>query len=212
MKKYTFYSFLIIAFFLVACSPQSSKKRSANEQPSTTVASETQTTTQKEETTTSMTTVEKIREEVPSQETSSPTTQEKVTLETVQYPDMNLEDIKQGRFASIRGTWKNAAGQTIVISEEGTAQFENEQPLKIVILPSSPQEDLVTWKCTLEGNNIIGFPVMTFVPKDHFVSYGLASGETDASDSSQDRFFGAQQALTTEGLKKSMFYRTSLEP
>ena len=151
----------------------------------------------------------------PAPETKNePTTQEpkKVTVQQkspTASTSMNLEEIKTGNLASIKGTWRNDYGQELTFHENGTVSVKD-STLKVQPTQTQYQEGLLNWIFTpLDNQPAVGSAIMTFVPKNQVVTYGLIEGHKDTSDTTKDRLFGTQSALTSESLKKAMYYKVS---
>ena len=175
-----------------------------------TTVSSTTTSTTKLTTTTEQATTAKTASET-KQET---TTQEakKVTVQNNTAPtpaSMNIEEIKIGNLSSIKGTWRNDYGQELTFHENGTVSVKD-SAFKVQPTQTQYQEGLLNWIFTpLDNQPAVGSAIMTFVPKNQVVTYGLIEGNKDTSDTTKDRLFGTQSALTSDALKKAMYYKVS---
>lgn len=203
MKK-NYVLLLTSLFILTACKSHSTESKQVTTTSSSTTTERT-TTTSKVQTTSAK----------PAPETKNgPTTQEakKVTVQQkspTASTSMNLEEIKTGNLASIKGTWRNNYGQELTFHENGTVSVKD-STLKVQPTQTQYQEGLLNWIFTpLDNQPTVGSAIMTFVPKNQVVTYGLIEGHKDTSDSTKDRFFGTQSALTSESLKKAMYYKVS---
>ena len=203
MKK-NYVLLLTSLFILTACKSHSTESKQVTTTSSSTTTERT-TTTSKVQTTSAK----------PAPETKNgPTTQEakKVTVQQkspTASTSMNLEEIKTGNLASIKGTWRNNYGQELTFHENGTVSVKD-STLKVQPTQTQYQEGLLNWIFTpLDNQPTVGSAIMTFVPKNQVVTYGLIEGHNDTSDSTKDRFFGTQSALTSESLKKAMYYKVS---
>ena len=206
MKK-QYLAILSTLFVLTACKSQTSTPTESTTQ--TTVSS----------TTTSTTKVTTTKEQPTTVKTASETKQETTTQEakkvvvnntTASTPtSMNIEEIKTGNLSSIKGTWRNEYGQELTFHENGTVSVK-ESTYKVQPTQTQYQEGLLNWIFTpLENQPTVGSAIMTFVPKNQVVTYGLIEGNKDTSDTSKDRLFGTQSALTSDALKKAMYYKVS---
>ena len=208
MKK-NYVLLLTSLFILTACKSHSTELKQVTTTSVTTTSSSTTTeratTTSKAQTTSAK----------PAPETKNePTTQEpkKVTVQnnTASTPtSMNIEEIKTGNLASIKGIWRNDYGKELTFHENGTVSVKD-STLKVQPTQTQYQEGLLNWIFTpLDNQPAVGSAIMTFVPKNQVVTYGLIEGHKDTSDSTKDRLFGTQSALTSDALKKAMYYKVS---
>ena len=206
MKK-QYLAILSTLFVLTACKSQTSTPTESTTQTtvSSTTTSTTKVTTTKEQATTAKTASE-TKQETTTQEAK------KVTVQNNTAPtpaSMNIEEIKTGNLSSIKGTWRNDYGQELTFHENGTVSVKD-STLKVQPTQTQYQEGLLNWIFTpLDNQPTVGSAIMTFVPKNQVVTYGLIEGHKDTSDSTKDRFFGTQSALTSESLKKAMYYKVS---
>ena len=208
MKK-NYLLLITTLFILTACKSHSTE---SNQVTTTTITTTSSSTTKERATTTSQaqTTPAKSATETKTE----PTTQEakKVTVQQknpTASTSMNLEEIKTGNLSSIKGTWRNDYGQELTFHENGTVSVKN-STLKVQPTQTQYQEGLLNWIFTpLDNQPAVGSAIMTFVPKNQVVTYGLIEGHKDTSDTTKDRLFGTQAALTSESLKKAMYYKVS---
>lgn len=206
MKK-QYLAILSTLFVLTACKSQTSTPTESTTQTtvSSTTTSTTKVTTTKEQPTTAKTASE-TKQETTTQEAK------KVTIQnnTAPTPDsMNIEEIKIGNLSSILGTWRNDYGQELTFHENGTVSVKD-SAFKVQPTQTQYQEGLLNWIFTpLDNQPAVGSAIMTFVPKNQVVTYGLIEGHKDTSDSTKDRLFGTQSALTSDALKKAMYYKVS---
>ena len=206
MKK-QYLAILSTLFVLTSCKSQTSTPTESTTQTtvSSTTTSTTKVTTTKEQATTAKTASE-TKQETTTQEAK------KVTVQNNTAPtpaSMNIEEIKTGNLSSIKGTWRNDYGQELTFHENGTVSVK-ESTYKVQPTQTQYQEGLLNWIFTpLENQPTVGSAIMTFVPKNQVVTYGLIEGNTDTSDTSKDRLFGTQSALTSDALKKAMYYKVS---
>lgn len=207
MKK-QFLVLLSSLFVLTACKSQTSKRTELTTTPTTvltTTISTTKATTTKEQPTTTKAASE-TKQETTTQETKKATVQNKTTAAST---SMNIEEIKTGNLSTIKGTWRNGYGQELTFHENGTVSVK-ESTYKVQPTQTQYQEGLLNWIFTpLENQPTVGSAIMTFVPKNQEVTYGLIEGNKDTSDTSKDRLFGTQSALTSDALKKAMYYKVS---
>ena len=208
MKK-NYLLLLTSLFILTACKSHSTE---SNEVTTTSVKTTTSSTTKEHATTTSQaqTTTAKPAKETKNdsttQEPKKATVQQKISSTST---SMNLEEIKSGNLASIKGTWINDYGQELTFHENGTVLVK-ESTLKVQVTQTQYQDGLLNWIFTpLDNQPTVGSAIMTFVPKNQVVTYGLIEGHKDTSDTSKDRLFGTQSALTSDALKKAMYYKVS---
>ena len=208
MKK-NYLLLLTSLFILTACKSHSTESKQVT---TTSVATTSSSTTTEHATTTSKAQTTSAK---PAPETKNePTTQEpkKVTVQQknpTASTSMNLEEIKTGNLASIKGIWRNDYGQELTFHENGTVSVKD-STLKVQPTQTQYQEGVLNWIFTpLDNQPAVGSAIMTFVPKNQVVTYGLIEGHKDTSDSTKDRFFGTQSALTSESLKKAMYYKVS---
>lgn len=194
-------------FVLTACKSQTSTPTESTTQTtvSSTTTSTTKVTTTKEQATTAKTASE-TKQETTTQEAK------KVTVQNNTAPtpaSMNIEEIKIGNLSSIKGTWRNDYGQELTFHENGTVSVKD-SAFKVQPTQTQYQEGLLNWIFTpLDNQPAVGSAIMTFVPKNQVVTYGLIEGNKDTSDSTKDRLFGTQSALTSDALKKAMYYKVS---
>ena len=206
MKK-QYLAILSTLFVLTACKSQTSTPTESTTQTtvSSTTTSTTKVTTTKEQPTTAKTASE-TKQETTTQEAK------KVTVQNNTAPtpaSMNIEEIKTGNLSSIKGTWKNDYGQELTFHENGTVSVKD-SAFKVQPTQTQYQEGLLNWIFTpLDNQPAVGSAIMTFVPKNQVVTYGLIEGNKDTSDTSKDRLFGTQSALTSDALKKAMYYKVS---
>lgn len=206
MKK-QYLAILSTLFVLTACKSQTSTPTESTTQTtvSSTTTSTTKVTTTKEQATTAKTASE-TKQETTTQEAK------KVTVQNNTAPtpaSMNIEEIKIGNLSSIKGTWRNDYGQELTFHDNGTVSVK-ESTYKVQPTQTQYQEGLLNWIFTpLENQPTVGSAIMTFVPKNQVVTYGLIEGNKDTSDTSKDRLFGTQSALTSDALKKAMYYKVS---
>ena len=206
MKK-QYLAILSTLFVLTACKSQTSTPTESTTQTtvSSTTTSTTKVTTTKEQPTTAKTASE-TKQETTTQEAK------KVTVQNNTAPtpaSMNIEEIKTGNLSSIKGTWKNDYGQELTFHENGTVSVKD-SAFKVQPTQTQYQEGLLNWIFTpLDNQPAVGSAIMTFVPKNQVVTYGLIEGNKDTSDITKDRLFGTQSALTSDALKKAMYYKVS---
>ncbi len=206
MKK-QYLAILSTLFVLTACKSQTSTPTESTTQTtvSSTTTSTTKVTTTKEQATTAKTASE-TKQETTTQEAK------KVTVQNNTAPtpaSMNIEEIKTGNLSSIKGTWRNDYGQELTFHENGTVSVKD-SAFKVQPTQTQYQEGLLNWIFTpLDNQPAVGSAIMTFVPKNQVVTYGLIEGNKDTSDITKDRLFGTQSALTSDALKKAMYYKVS---
>lgn len=206
MKK-QYLAILSTLFVLTACKSQTSTPTESTTQTtvSSTTTSTTKVTTTKEQATTAKTASE-TKQETTTQEAK------KVTVQNNTAPtpaSMNIEEIKTGNLSSIKGTWRNDYGQELTFHENGTVSVKD-STFKVQPTQTQYQEGLLNWIFTpLDNQPAVGSAIMTFVPKNQVVTYGLIEGNKDTSDTTKDRLFGTQSALTSDALKKAMYYKVS---
>ena len=206
MKK-QYLAILSTLFVLTACKSQTSTPTESTTQTtvSSTTTSTTKVTTTKEQPTTAKTASE-TKQETTTQEAK------KVTVQNNTAPtpaSMNIEEIKIGNLSSIKGTWRNDYGQELTFHENGTVSVKD-SAFKVQPTQTQYQEGLLNWIFTpLDNQPAVGSAIMTFVPKNQVVTYGLIEGNKDTSDTTKDRLFGTQSALTSDALKKAMYYKIS---
>lgn len=206
MKK-QYLAILSSLFVLTACKSQTSTPTESTTQTtvSSTTTSTTKVTTTKEQATTAKTASE-TKQETTTQEAK------KVTVQNNTAPtpaSMNIEEIKIGNLSSIKGTWRNDYGQELTFHENGTVSVKD-SAFKVQPTQTQYQEGLLNWIFTpLDNQPAVGSAIMTFVPKNQVVTYGLIEGNKDTSDVTKDRLFGTQSALTSDALKKAMYYKVS---
>ena len=206
MKK-QYLAILSTLFVLTACKSQTSTPTESTTQTtvSSTTTSTTKVTTTKEEATT-VKTASETKQETTTQEVK------KVTVQNNTAPtpaSMNIEEIKTGNLSSIKGTWRNDYGQELTFHENGTVSVKD-SAFKVQPTQTQYQEGLLNWIFTpLDNQPAVGSAIMTFVPKNQVVTYGLIEGNKDTSDTTKDRLFGTQSALTSDALKKAMYYKVS---
>lgn len=206
MKK-QYLAILSTLFVLTACKSQTSTPTESTTQTtvSSTTTSTTKVTTTKEQATTAKT-ASKTKQETTTQEAK------KVTVQNNTAPtpaSMNIEEIKTGNLSSIKGTWRNDYGQELTFHENGTVSVKD-SAFKVQPTQTQYQEGLLNWIFTpLDNQPAVGSAIMTFVPKNQVVTYGLIEGNKDTSDTTKDRLFGTQSALTSDALKKAMYYKVS---
>lgn len=206
MKK-QYLAILSTLFVLTACKSQTSTPTESTTQTtvSSITTSTTKVTTTKEQPTTAKTASE-TKQETTTQEAK------KVTVQNNTAPtpaSMNIEEIKTGNLSSIKGTWRNDYGQELTFHENGTVSVKD-SAFKVQPTQTQYQEGLLNWIFTpLDNQPAVGSAIMTFVPKNQVVTYGLIEGNKDTSDTTKDRLFGTQSALTSDALKKAMYYKVS---
>ena len=206
MKK-QYLAILSTLFVLTACKSQTSTPTESTTQTtvSSTTTSTTKVTTTKEQATT-VKTASETKQETTTQEVK------KVTVQNNTAPtpaSMNIEEIKIGNLSSIKGTWRNDYGQELTFHENGTVSVKD-SAFKVQPTQTQYQEGLLNWIFTpLDNQPAVGSAIMTFVPKNQVVTYGLIEGNKDTSDTTKDRLFGTQSALTSDALKKAMYYKVS---
>ena len=206
MKK-QYLAILSTLFVLTACKSQTSTPTESTTQTtvSSTTASTTKVTTTKEQATTAKTASE-TKQETTTQEAKKVTVQNNTTPTPA---SMNIEEIKTGNLSSIKGTWRNDYGQELTFHENGTVSVKD-SAFKVQQTQTQYQEGLLNWIFTpLDNQPAVGSAIMTFVPKNQVVTYGLIEGNKDTSDTTKDRLFGTQSALTSDALKKAMYYKVS---
>ena len=208
MKK-NYVLLLTSLFILTACKSHSTESKQVTTTSMTTTSSSTtteRTTTTSKVQTTSAKPAPETKNEPTTQEAKKVTVQQKSPKAST---SMNLEEIKTGNLASIKGTWRNNYGQELTFHENGTVSVKD-STLKVQPTQTQYQEGLLNWIFTpLDNQPTVGSAIMTFVPKNQVVTYGLIEGHKDTSDSTKDRLFGTQSALTSESLKKAMYYKVS---
>ena len=208
MKK-NYVLLLTSLFILTACKSHSTESKQVTTTSVTTTSSSTtteRTTTTSKVQTTSAKPAPETKNEPTTQEAKKVTVQQKSPKAST---SMNLEEIKTGNLASIKGTWRNNYGQELTFHENGTVSVKD-STLKVQPTQTQYQEGLLNWIFTpLDNQPTVGSAIMTFVPKNQVVTYGLIEGHKDTSDSTKDRLFGTQSALTSESLKKAMYYKVS---
>ena len=207
MKKQ--YLVLLSSLFILTACKSPSTKTSETTTTKTTVSSTTtsiskELTTKEQPTTTKA--ASETKQETTTQEAKKATVQNKTTVAST---SMNIEEIKTGNLSTIKGTWRNDYGQELTFHENGTVSVK-ESTYKVQPTQTQYQEGLLNWIFTpLENQPTVGSAIMTFVPKNQVVTYGLIEGNKDTSDTSKDRLFGTQSALTADALHKAMYYKVS---
>ena len=195
-------------FILTACKSPSTKPTETTTTPTTVTTKTTSTTkvtTTKEQPTTTKVASE-TKQETTTQEAKKVTVQNKTTVAST---SMNIEEIKTGNLSSTKGTWRNEYGQELIFHENGTVSVK-ESTYKVQPTQTQYQDGLLNWIFTpLENQPTVGSAIMTFVPKNQVVTYGLLEGNKDTSDTTKDRLFGTQSALTSDALKKATYYKVS---
>ena len=196
-------------FILTACKSHSTESKQVTTTSVTTTSSSTtterNTTTSKAQTTTTKTATATKTESTTQEPKKVSVQQNNGTTST----SMNLEEIKTGNFVSIKGTWRNDYGQELTFHENGTVSVKD-SAFKVQPTQTQYQEGLLNWIFTpLDNQPAVGSAIMTFVPKNQVVTYGLIEGNKDTSDTTKDRLFGTQSALTSDALKKAMYYKVS---
>lgn len=93
--------------------------------------------------------------------------------------EMDIAAIAQGDYSSIKGSWKNAAGQVLVFDDQGLVSAEYE-------LYGASLTDYGTAAAGVYGGESGGF-LLEFVPKG--VSLAERENFQDSSDSSRDRLW-----------------------
>ena len=205
MKKQ--YLVLLSSLFVLTACKSPSTKTSETTTTKTTVSSTTTSTT-KESTTKEQPTSTKAASET-KQKTTTQEAKKVIVKKNTAPTSMNIEEIKTGNLSSIKGTWRNEYGQELTFHENGTVSIE-EATFKVQPTQTQYQEGLLNWIFTpLENQPTVGSAIMTFVPKNQVVTYGLIEGNKDTSDTTKDRLFGTQSALTSDALKKAMYYKVS---
>ena len=208
MKK-NYVLLLTSLFILTACKSHSTESKQVTTTSVTTTSSSTtteRTTTTSKVQTTSAKPAPETKNEPTTQEAKKVTVQQKSPKAST---SMNLEEIKTGNLASIKGTWRNDYGQELTFHENGTVSVKD-STLKVQPTQTQYQEGLLNWIFTpLDNQPAVGSAIMTFVPKNQVITYGLIEGHKDTSDSTKDRLFGTQSALTSDALKKAMYYKVS---
>ena len=202
MKKQ--YLVLLSSLFILTACKSPSTKTTETTTTKTTVSSTTTSTTKEQATTT------KVASETKQETTTQESKKVNVKNNTASTPtSMNIEEIKTGNLTSIKGTWRNDYGQELTFHENGTVSVKD-STLKVQPTQTQYQEGLLNWIFTpLDNQPAVGSAIMTFVPKNQVVTYGLIEGNKDTSDTSKDRLFGTQSALTSDALKKAMYYKVS---
>ena len=206
MKK-QYLAILSTLFVLTACKSQTSTPAESTTQTtvSSTTTSTTKVTTTKEQATTAKTASE-TKQETTTQEAKKVVVNNTTTSTST---SMNIEEIKIGNLSSIKGTWRNDYGQELTFHENGTVSVKD-SAFKVQPTQTQYQEGLLNWIFTpLDNQPAVGSAIMTFVPKNQVVTYGLIEGNKDTSDTTKDRLFGTQSALTSDALKKAMYYKVS---
>ena len=212
MKKQ--YLVLLSSLFILTACKSPSTKTTETTTTKTTVSSTTTSTTKesttKESTTKEQATTTKVASETKQETTTQEAKKVIVKNNTASTPtSMNIEEIKTGNLSTIKGTWRNDYGQELTFHENGTVSVK-ESTYKVQPTQTQYQEGLLNWIFTpLENQPTVGSAIMTFVPKNQVVTYGLIEGNKDTSDTSKDRLFGTQSALTSDALKKAMYYKVS---
>ena len=206
MKK-QYLAILSTLFVLTACKSQTS---TPTESTSQTTVSSTTTSTTKVTTTKKQATTAKTASETKQETTTQEAKKDTVQNNTAPTPaSMNIEEIKIGNLSSIKGTWRNDYGQELTFHENGTVSVKD-SAFKVQPTQTQYQEGLLNWIFTpLDNQPAVGSAIMTFVPKNQVVTYGLIEGNKDTSDTTKDRLFGTQSALTSDALKKAMYYKVS---
>lgn len=207
MKK-QYLALLSSLFILTACKSPSTKNTES--MISSTTVSSTTTSTTKESITKEQPTTTKEASETKQETTTQEAKKVIVKNNTTSTPtSMNIEEIKTGNLSSIKGTWRNGYGQELTFHENGTVSIEK-STFKVQLTKQQYQEGLLNWIFTpLDNQPTIGSAIMTFVPKNQVVTYGLLEGNKDTSDTTKDRLFGTQQVLSSDALKKAMYYKVS---
>ena len=206
MKK-QYLAILSTLFVLTACKSQTS---TPTESTSQTTVSSTTTSTTKVTTTKKQATTAKTASETKQETTTQEAKKDTVQNNTAPTPaSMNIEEIKIGNLSSIKGTWRNDYGQELTFHENGTVSVKD-SAFKVQPTQTQYQEGLLNWIFTpLDNQPAVGSAIMTFVPKNQVVTYGLIEGNKDTSDTTKDSLFGTQSALTSDALKKAMYYKVS---
>ena len=208
MKK-TYFLLLSSLFILSACKHHTT---SSSDSTTTTHSISTSSTTKslKTSTTNAQPTTSKTASETKQETTTQEAKRATVQNNTTKTPtSMNIEEIKTGNLESIKGTWRNDYGQELTFHENGTVSVKD-STLKVQPTQTQYQEGLLNWIfAPLENQPTVGSAIMTFVPRNQVVTYGLIEGHKDTSDTTKDRLFGTQAALTSDALKKAMYYRVS---
>lgn len=122
-----------------------------------------------------------------SSKASSSTTAASSTATATNQTSMDIQAILAGDFSSIKGTWRNKAGHTMMFDETGlvseAANFGDYAEIKDGMYQTG------VYSVAGPGYALVMVPAGVVIPDGYFYD------GSDPSDSSRDRIFGAQNVL-----------------
>lgn len=124
-----------------------------------------------------------------SQASSSSTRPASSTAPASSQAGMDIQAILAGDFSSVKGTWRNKAGHTMVFDENGLVSEGSNLDEYAEIKDGMYQTDV--YSTAGAGYALVMVPAGVVIPDGYFYD------GSDPSDSSHDRIFGAQNVLAT---------------
>ncbi len=122
-----------------------------------------------------------------SSKTSSTTTASS-TATVTNHKNMDIQAILAGDFSSIKGTWRNKAGHTMMFDETGLVSEGSNLDEYAEIKDGMYQTDV--YSTAGAGYALVLVPAGVVIPDGYFYD------GSDPSDSSRDRIFGTQNVLS----------------
>ena len=116
---------------------------------------------------------------------------------------MNIQEIQNGDFSSIAGTWRNGLGWTLEFDKDGLTGNQFFTDGSGVVNNINPDHSYITGAIHSSKPNTAGGAAISFLPAG--TSIKLDSNQnSDPSDTKKDRIWTGQQYIWTP---EAFFYR-----
>ncbi|WP_455238422.1 DUF6287 domain-containing protein, partial [Streptococcus sp.] len=107
---------------------------------------------------------------------------------------MNIQEIQNGDFSSIAGTWKNGEGRTMVFNSDGSVSEDNGFTGGDGIVDRiQPENNYISGAIHSNKRNVPGGGIITFLPAGTHIKNDM-NNNGDPSDTNRDRIWTGQSA------------------
>ena len=117
---------------------------------------------------------------------------------------MDIDAIANGDFSSIKGTWQNAAGATLVFNDQGLVSGDSSLSGRYTTDSGTLQTSV--YSAAGSGYALVMVPAGVQIP-DHYFADG-----SDPSDKNRDRLYGAQNILSVSQFDPFYYVSDSTTP
>ena len=126
---------------------------------------------------------------------------------------INLEEIRQGNFASLRGIWTNPNNPHLIAQISGNSVILGGQLYNLQVSEHTQPGNLpVLLLHAATGENVLGVPLLAIFPRGVAIPVAMeegmdTTGAHDPTDRGRDRILFSQGNLNSEQLARDVLYR-----